>query len=196
MPGPHRRFLERLTSVANIREYVNTHHNNKGLCNAYDSCLAMLRAFRDKHIQIVSRYIIIQAREAQKRLPAPETSRKLSSSTPGSTKIGGNTTITLQKIRNLATADSSKKGLKGTGGTALIPFLKQARDETGEPAIGAFAKKLFLQNASARYGSTTTAPGLVNEADLFNDDSEPVVPIVGLAGYWLNSPDMGGLCSY
>jgi indoleamine 2,3-dioxygenase len=30
---------------------------------------------------------------------------------------------------------SGKKKLKGTGGTALIPSLEQARDETGEPTI-------------------------------------------------------------
>jgi Indoleamine 2,3-dioxygenase len=26
--------------------------------------------------------------------------------------------------------------MRGTGGTALIPFLKEVRDETGEPVIG------------------------------------------------------------
>ncbi|RJE16357.1 indoleamine 2,3-dioxygenase, partial [Aspergillus sclerotialis] len=34
--------------------------------------------------------------------------------------------------------------MRGTGGTALIPFLKQARDETGEPAIDAWARKLLM----------------------------------------------------
>ena len=43
MPGPHRRFLEDVTRVANIRDYVEAHRNNRELTVAYDACLAMLR---------------------------------------------------------------------------------------------------------------------------------------------------------
>src|SRR5947199_8623737 len=67
MPGPHRRFLEHLATIANIRDFVEARKNNKELTIAYDACLHMLRTFRDKHIQIVSRYIIIPAKEARKQ---------------------------------------------------------------------------------------------------------------------------------
>ena len=138
MPGPHRKFLEEVAKVSNIRDYVETHCNNRELTLAYDACLAMLRAFRDKHINIVSRYIIIKSRE----------SRSLSrSSSPA---------IERRKV-NIATASrqnnndiTKKKKLKGTGGTALIPFLKQARDETGEPTIDSWAKRVMNRDLSTK----------------------------------------------
>ncbi len=65
MPGPHRRFLQAVEGVANIRDYVESNRSNRGLCVAYDACLAMLRSLRDKHIQMVSRYIIVKSRESR-----------------------------------------------------------------------------------------------------------------------------------
>src|SRR5947209_17923816 len=67
MPGPHRRFLEHLATVANLRDFVEARKSNKELTIAYDACLHMLRTFRDKHIQIVSRYIIVPAKESRKQ---------------------------------------------------------------------------------------------------------------------------------
>jgi indoleamine 2,3-dioxygenase len=123
MPGPHRRFLEDVTMVANIRDFVESNRKNRELTLAYDACLAMLRAFRDKHINIVSRYIIIKSRESRSlsRSKSPEVHRR---------KVDIATASRQNK-----NDETGKKKLKGTGGTALIPFLKQARDETGEPAI-------------------------------------------------------------
>lgn len=67
MPRKHREFLEALIRVAHIRDYVLEHaETTPELVISYDACLAMLRTFRDKHIQVVSRYIIIQARKAQR----------------------------------------------------------------------------------------------------------------------------------
>ncbi|EMT70575.1 Indoleamine 2,3-dioxygenase family protein [Fusarium odoratissimum] len=37
MPGPHARFLNDVSNVANIREYVESHHSDKQLCLAYDA---------------------------------------------------------------------------------------------------------------------------------------------------------------
>ncbi|KAI9848647.1 MAG: hypothetical protein M1838_000450 [Thelocarpon superellum] len=178
MPGPHRRFLEHVASVANIREYVESHRSDRALCVAYDACLAMLRAFRDKHIQVVSRYIIVKSRESRSH------SRSLSPRAA-------------PPIMNIATAASgSSKGrspggknkLTGTGGTALIPFLKQARDETGEPAIDAWARRL-LSNGPADDRSFARL-GKVDEHA--NGDME----IVGLAGTWAMDDSEGGLCHW
>ena len=177
MPGPHRRFLEDVSNVANIRDYVESHRTNRALSIAYDACLAMLRALRDKHIQMVSRYIIVKSRE----------SRSLSRS---------KSPRAAPQPLNLANAHANYKGsspggkkLRGTGGTALIPFLKQARDETGEPAIDAWARRL-LSNGPAGGGANFAALGKMGE----HADGE--VEIVGLAGTWSMDASEGGLCHW
>ncbi|MCJ1477016.1 hypothetical protein MMC13_005687 [Lambiella insularis] len=174
MPGPHRRFLEHVSNVANIRTYVESHRSNRSLSIAYDACLAMLRSLRDKHIQMVSRYIIVKSRESRSQ------SRSLS---PQHTP----------QYMNIASASNhnslGKKKLRGTGGTALIPFLKQARDETGEPAIDAWARRL-LGNGPADGGSNFAALGKMGE----HADGE--MEIVGLAGTWAMDDSEGGLCHW
>jgi len=153
MPGPHRNFLEHLTSAANLKDFVKT-SDDADLHEAYDACLAMLKAFRDKHIQVVSRYIIIPAKSAQ-QAAAPSSPRE-------------------QRSLGLAegSINADKKKLRGTGGTALIPFLKQARDETGEPAIGNWVR------------------GLIGRREI-GDEGEGVV--CGLAGQWSSE---GGICHW
>ncbi|KAF2709369.1 Indoleamine 2,3-dioxygenase [Pleomassaria siparia CBS 279.74] len=102
MPGPHRAFLQHVESVSNIRNYAAT---NTEVAIAYNAAVEELSHFRDIHIQIVTRYIINPSRKQ------------------GPVKNAG---------MNLAVASthSKTKSLHGTGGTALIPFLKQSRDET------------------------------------------------------------------
>jgi indoleamine 2,3-dioxygenase len=177
MPGPHRRFLEHVTLCANIRDFVESHTDNRGLCIAYDACLAMLRAFRDKHINIVSRYIIVKSRESRShsRSRSPEVLRRK------------------QNIATSSRKDKSgdKKNLKGTGGTALMPFLKQARDETGEPAIDAWTKKLMNKaSISSGKGSHDLFLGKVDE------HADGDLEVTGLAGTWTMDSDGGGLCHY
>lgn len=170
MPGPHKRFLEHVESVSNIREYVVSNRSNRALVTAFDACLAMLRTFRDKHIQMVSRYIIIKSRESRSH------SRSLSPKQASAQRV--NIANTLQR------GDSKK--LRGTGGTALIPFLKQARDETGEPAIDAWARRL-LNNGPAEFFDGVARLGKMSE----HTDGE--VEIVGLAGTWSVDDSEGGV---
>lgn len=169
MPGPHRRFLEHISTVANIREYVENRRSDKALCMAYDACLAMLRALRDKHIQMVSRYIIVKSRESkgQSRSISPRPAPAMN----------------LANVKH----DGSGKKLRGTGGTALIPFLKQARDETGEPAIDAWARRL-LSNGPA--DSSFAALSKVDE------HADGHIEIVGLAGTWAMDDSEGGICHW
>jgi len=177
MPGPHRRFLEDVSLVANIRTYVETHTNDRELTLAYDACLAMLRAFRDKHINVVSRYIIIKSRESRSlsRSRSPEvTRRKLDIAT--SSRQDKNDT-------------SGKKKLKGTGGTALIPFLKQARDETGEPAIDSWARRVMNRESSTKGQGDFFLGKLDGQADDGLD-------LCGMAGSWALDDNAGGLCHY
>ena len=135
MPGPHRRFLEHVASVTNIREYVESHRSNRALSIAYDACLAMLRSLRDKHIQMVSRYIIVKSRESRShsRSISPRSAPNQPMNLASANKSQAFSSSSRDPTR------SNGKKLRGTGGTALIPFLKQARDETGEPAIAAWA---------------------------------------------------------
>ena len=183
MPGQHRRFLEHVAKVANIRDFVERHRTDVALSTAYDACLAMLRAFRDKHIQMVSRYIIVKSREARsERRPAVRSA--------GSVGPDDGSATTVLPVADAAGARQKK--LRGTGGTALIPFLKQARDETGEPAVHRWAERL-LSNGPAFAG------GEGGEAE-WNDNSKKAATsqkhIVGLAGTWSVDDTEGGICHW
>ncbi|KAJ5171806.1 Indoleamine 2-3-dioxygenase [Penicillium capsulatum] len=112
MPAPHRCFLEKLSNLANVRSFVLASGLTSPLREAYNAAIMTLSSFRDAHIQIASRYII---------MPACSSARAQAHS---------------DKI-NLATASyqsgasrANFSGLAGTGGTSLIPFLKQTRDTT------------------------------------------------------------------
>ncbi|KAH3686815.1 hypothetical protein WICPIJ_002212 [Wickerhamomyces pijperi] len=150
MPGPHQRFLTHLQQVSNIRSYV-MEKNQHQLTLAYDACLAMLKSFRDKHIQIVTRYIILQAK-LQKSAGSSNTLRSGLSKTAG------------------------KQEQKGTGGTSLIPFLKQCRDETGDPAAGEWGQRVL---SSGVLSTKHKASG-----DTDKEDSNRIVkkPRIGMAG--------------
>lgn len=131
MPGPHARFLNAVSRVANISTFVAEYSYDTELRTAFDACIAVLSNFRDRHIQMVSRYIIIKSREAKK-----DESEK--DAEPKSKKVN-------LAVRSKDDKDGSKpkKDLKGTGGTSLIPFLRQARDETGEPAVEAWTRRIL-----------------------------------------------------
>lgn len=176
MPGPHRRFLEHMESISNIREYVTSNRNNRALTVAYDACLAMLRSLRDKHIQLVSRYIIIKSRESRSH------SRSLSPKQASTQRVN---------IANTVARNGSKK-LRGTGGTALIPFLKQARDETGEPAIDAWARRL-LNNGPGDFGSVDDGVARLGKVA---EGLDGEVEVVGLAGTWSVDDSEGGICHW
>lgn len=188
MPGPHARFLRDVQTVANIRDYVEAHPEDTQLCLAYDACLAMLSSFRDKHIAIVTRYIILPSREvrARSRSRSPEAVRQRLNLASSSRQVAG---VQKGDGNGAPSGDRSKK-LKGTGGTALIPFLKQARDETGEPAVEEWTR---------RFMSRANKPG--GKGDFFLGKPEPAPPVEevevgGLAGTWTMDEDVGGICNY
>lgn len=200
MPGPHRRFLEHLKTVSNIRDYVESNLHNIPLSSAYDQCLSALSSFRDKHLQIVSRYIVIMAAES-KRKAAVETQ------TPKPALIAKKEPP--QHLVGLARGEPGKAGLTGTGGTQLMPFLKQSRDETLEPATGAHKIEHSLDRAMARR-DVGVAPIILNsgvdskplsgfcarscKVNDFEDVPVPRVTGVGMAGDWEVGDDVGGIC--
>jgi len=70
----------------------------------------------------------------------------------------------------------------------LIPFLKQARDETGEPAIDAWARRL-LGN-----GPGEGIPGV--RMTKMGEHASGEMAVVGLAGTWSVDDSEGGICHW
>jgi len=180
MPGKHREFLQDVASVANVHEYVTANKSNVALRTAFDACLAMVRSLRDKHIQMVSRYIVVKSRESRSH------SRSLS---PRNAPNNQPQPLNLANTLPSKNSRNGGKKLKGTGGTALIPFLKQARDETGEPAIDAWARRM-LSNAPGGSSPSVAALGKMGE------HPDGVMEITGLAGTWSLDDSEGGLCHW
>jgi indoleamine 2,3-dioxygenase len=75
---------------------------------AFDSSVAALKRFRDGHIKIATLYIVNQAR-AQK---------------------AATSVIPVQPVEVNEEGELTTDGIKGTGGTSLVPFLKECRDNT------------------------------------------------------------------
>lgn len=114
MPHQHRTFLLHLAShPAPLRQLVVQHqHTHPKLAQAYDGALEALKRFREKHMRIVSFFIIQQAR----RQPS-------------------------ERIREMTGMDGFievPKGdeLRGTGGSPLFKFLKRCRDNTTKAMLG------------------------------------------------------------
>jgi indoleamine 2,3-dioxygenase len=116
MPGPHARFLEDVEEVANIRSYVDSHQEDDVLLSAFNDAVTATSNFRDKHIALVTRYIIIPSRMAK-----PVNAVKRRDIASFSTKM--------------ASEEPQTRELVGTGGTKLIPFLRTSRDETIEATV-------------------------------------------------------------
>lgn len=116
MPGPHGRFLDDIEAIANIRSYVDSHQGNTELLTAFNEAVAALSHFRDRHIALVTRYIVIPSRMAK-----PAHTVKRTDIASASTKM------VLQ--------EGQAQEIRGTGGTKLIPFLRTSRDETTETAV-------------------------------------------------------------
>lgn len=136
MPREHRQFLVDLEQVANIRDFV-LEENDQELTEAYDGALMALRDFRSKHIQIVMRYISLQARKGGSgNNDAPSTQpQENQSPEPSSEKAQGSSPKNSMGL-------SQSNGERGTGGTLLMPFLKQSRDEVSDAAIGNWGRNI------------------------------------------------------
>ncbi|CAG8433386.1 8110_t:CDS:2 [Ambispora gerdemannii] len=170
IPGPHRRFLEDLAKIANIRQYILTRTkfplddkvqglDDDDLVKAYNDCLNEMKNFRNKHLQIVSTYIVIQSHRGGghfhtknpylAKCPVSTITHNTTTNIPITAINNNSTTNTMStcvSVTHLKTKDAritsktitngSDLDLKGTGGTNLMPFLKQMRDETIAKEIG------------------------------------------------------------
>ncbi|KAJ5116337.1 hypothetical protein N7456_000685 [Penicillium angulare] len=117
MPGPHRRFLEDVESIANLKDFVNGRKDDTSLVQAYNSCLGLMYEMREKHIQIVARFIITPAYKSKHEERAP-----LAQAEPARVNLANSNGLKESKAR-------------GTGGTSVIPLLQQTREETAKTAV-------------------------------------------------------------
>ncbi|KAJ3347164.1 hypothetical protein GGF32_007020, partial [Allomyces javanicus] len=156
MPRDHRAFLDDAQFKApSLRDFVAA-SQHEGLVEAFNNAVAELRAFRTAHLNMVARFIIVPAHQHAARAgssavggaaavasnsvsgagtkrpheavdtDAQDEPPKRVRSTPGSP---ARKAILPQVQSPTKTADATP-GMRGTGGTQLMPFLKQARDET------------------------------------------------------------------
>ncbi|KAL2195389.1 Indoleamine 2,3-dioxygenase [Corynascus similis CBS 632.67] len=131
MPEPHRRFLEdvaarypggmrrgveRLLAVGEGGKCQQLSLEQREVQEAFQTATRALAEFRNKHLQMVTRYIIIPSRQ-------PNTRQEVNLATASS-----RLKASLIEGKDAVTAGGGE--LTGTGGTALLPFLKQTRDET------------------------------------------------------------------
>ncbi len=134
MPHPHRSFLTHLMDAPHpIRSLVlQNKETNPELAKAYDEALASLKKLRDKHMRIVTMYIIQQARrEASDEMVAM--------GAPAPSQVNGEIKKELAQGSLSDLIEEQEKQaeeLRGTGGTALIKFLKMCRDNTTATMIG------------------------------------------------------------
>lgn len=105
MPLSHRYFLKAVEKVANIRTFIHNNQEHTLLCAAYDDCLTALAHFRQKHIEMVARYVVVMA------------SKSAVMGKGASGDLGGKVASPI-----------SVAGAMGTGGTKPIEFLKSVRD--------------------------------------------------------------------
>lgn len=106
MPGAHREFLAQVSTLPSLRSYVEANASDEVLIKAFNQCMREAKSWRGQHIAIVSKFIVQPAREADR-----------------STKAAGLNS-------DPADGENDDAGLQGTGGSALMPFLRGARDAT------------------------------------------------------------------
>lgn len=137
MPTSHRQFLEHFGTLANVRAYAaslaspttpsassSSSSSPSRIPAAFDAAVDALTAFRDTHIRIVARYIITPSSSSSSNSSSSSTtpSRAEEKNTPAGAAVD---------IASVSSGTRTRKhDLRGTGGTHLIAFLKQTRDET------------------------------------------------------------------
>ncbi|KAG0024420.1 hypothetical protein BGZ80_003088 [Entomortierella chlamydospora] len=149
-------------------ENGNRSEDVKNLIAVFDECVHQIKVFRDVHIQMVTLYIVMQANrgpsishggfahQPQAQTPQPEANGDSHTAANGNgieapgSSTKGSSILYPQKVifgAPYGLAKKQEKGnnvVRGTGGTDLIPFLRQSRDETNESKIvpaPAFARR-------------------------------------------------------
>nr|DAD54577.1 TPA_asm: tryptophan 2,3-dioxygenase [Fusarium equiseti] len=107
MPGPHRDFLARVEAIDSVRHFISANPDASQLQEAYEGCVLALARFRQIHIRLVARYIVIPS--------------------------NGTKTADQSSMGNgLSSEPVSIAGAQGTGGTKPVEFLKVIRNDVLE----------------------------------------------------------------
>ncbi|KAK4107730.1 Indoleamine 2,3-dioxygenase [Canariomyces notabilis] len=124
MPEPHRKFLQRVSESypGGMRRGVAKlvpgerplTEEQLDLREAFQKATKALADLRSKHLQIVAKYILIPSGRSRPDMDGKINLATVSSKTNTSMVVEG----------------EPPRKLTGTGGTALMPFLRQSRDET------------------------------------------------------------------
>lgn len=123
MPGGHRRLLEHVWRSGSLRALAalpTGGAEHARMQEAYAAAIKTLTEFRTGHVGIVTAYIIVPSRKAM----AGDKLKAVNLATAS--------TMQQSEKKGAAGKEAADNQLTGTGGTALLPFLKQSRDETYE----------------------------------------------------------------
>uniref|UniRef100_A0A3B1JPV3 Indoleamine 2,3-dioxygenase 1 n=1 Tax=Astyanax mexicanus TaxID=7994 RepID=A0A3B1JPV3_ASTMX len=108
MPPFHKRFIEHISRSPSLRDFV-LKQGDESLTEAFEGCVDRLVAFRNFHINVVSRFITIPAARArQLRANGPESGKE--------PDLVGKAPTALEE--------------RGTGGSGIMSFLKEVRNQT------------------------------------------------------------------
>ncbi|XP_072538723.1 indoleamine 2,3-dioxygenase 1 [Salminus brasiliensis] len=113
MPPSHKRFIEDISSSPSLRDFV-LKRGDESLTKAFQCCVDRLVAFRNYHINIVSRFISIPAARARQL-------RASSSASQEEHDPVGRAPTALEE--------------RGTGGSGIMSFLKVVRNQTKDVLI-------------------------------------------------------------
>ncbi|KAJ2006821.1 tryptophan 2,3- dioxygenase, partial [Coemansia sp. S85] len=162
MPSGHRRFLEDLAATCRIREYVllscpdslmhmgDAADPRVALRLAYNDCVDLLKAFRDKHIMIVTRYIITPAKNgpsltvrpvspvSSHYIPRAEQSQ-VSAHSPCGGRLGGDSLPADPTMYPQTNTGASHTAPKGTAGCPVAASAVASKSTQGK---GRLARKI------------------------------------------------------
>ncbi|KAJ9108146.1 hypothetical protein QFC19_002614 [Naganishia cerealis] len=132
MPAPHRAFLQHLSTVPHpIRSLVTANREKRpALVAAYDHALEALKRLREKHMRIATIYVIQQARRPPTAALVKMGAVPTTTTSAGQEHVKLHATSLSEIIRDEEEQDGLDDQVRGTGGTALIKFLKMCRDNT------------------------------------------------------------------
>jgi len=129
MPRHHRAFLNHLRANPRpLRDFVlkATHpRTDAPILDAYNGVVRAVKEFRDAHMIIITLYIIGPAKRSQTREAVTAIEHSLE-------PLEKEQETTTTKAMESMFEKNEKEGLRGTGGTDLVKFLKGLRDQTAK----------------------------------------------------------------